>query len=225
MCHNKQVRTDVLDEAVWRDVCSLLENPGRIEREYERRLKHKPEESGNESHLQARIQKVKCGIARLVDAYEDGLLERSDFEPRIRRSRDRLATLEAEAKKQAEEESQRVELRSVIGQLQEFVDRIKSGLQDADWSTRREIIRALVKRVEVDETQIRVIYRIDPLPFDHGPDRGRLQDCLRRDASCFAVLREPERHRPGSPRRHKHSRNSIIRQGLRQQADFSIYMT
>ena len=199
VCHNKQVRTDVLDEAVWRDVCSLLENPGRIEREYQRRLKRKPGESGNESHLQARIQKVKCGIARLVDAYEDGLLERSDFEPRIRRSRDRLATLEAEAKKQAEEESQRVELRLVIGQLQEFVERIKSGLKDADWSTRREIIRALVKRVEVDETQVRVIYMIDPLPFDHGPQRGHLQDCLRRDhtplwASGLGVADTPLLH-------------------------------
>ena len=116
----------------------------------------------------------------MVDAYEDGLLERSDFEPRIRRSRDRLGKLEAEAKKQAEEESQRVELRLVIGHLREFVDRIKSGLHDADWSTRREVIRALVKRVEVDEAQVRVIYRINPLPFDHGPEGGRLQDCLRR---------------------------------------------
>jgi len=37
ICHNKQVRTDLLDEAVWTDVCSLLQNPGRIEREYQRR--------------------------------------------------------------------------------------------------------------------------------------------------------------------------------------------
>ena len=196
LCRNKQVRTDLLDEAVWRDVCSLLENPGRIEREYQRRLKHKPGESGSESHLQARIQKVKCGIARLIDAYEDGLLERSDFESRIRRSRDRLATLEAEAKKQTEEESQRAELRLVIGQLQEFVARIKSGLQDADWSTRREIIRALVKRVEVDEAQVRVIYRIDPLPFDHGPQRGSWQDCLRRDGTARCRPRQDCDHRP-----------------------------
>jgi site-specific DNA recombinase len=185
VCHNKQVRTDVLDEAVWRDVCSLLENPGRIEREYQRRLKRKPGDSGSDSHLQSRIQKVKCGIARLVDAYEDGLLERSDFEPRICRSRDRLAALEAEAKKQAEVESQRVELQLVIGQLQEFVARIKSGLHDADWSTRRDIIRSLVKRVEVDETEVRVIYRIDPLPFDRGPQGARLQDCLRGDCASY----------------------------------------
>ncbi len=170
----------MLDEAEWKDVCSLLEDPARIEREYQRRLKREPGNTERDEHLQARIQKVKRGFARLVDAYEDGLLEKSDFEPRIRRARERLATLEAEVKKQADEESQRAELRLVIGQLQEFAKRIKSGLHDADWSTKREIIRALVKSIEVDEAQVRVVYRIDPLPFDRGPERGCLQDCSRR---------------------------------------------
>ncbi len=181
ICHNKQVRTDLLDDTVWKDVCSLLNKPARIEQEYQRRLKRDPERVENHEHLQARIQKVKRGIARLVDAYEDGLLEKNDFEPRIRRAHERLITLEAEAKKLADEQGQHVELQLVIGRLEEFADRIKAGLDDADWSTKREIIRALVKRVEVDEAQVRVIYRIDPLPFDHGPEGGRLQDCLRRD--------------------------------------------
>ncbi|HLA83745.1 MAG TPA: recombinase family protein, partial [Thermoguttaceae bacterium] len=187
ICHNKQVRTDLLEEAVWQDVRSLLENPQRIEREYQRRLKRDARGSQIDEHLPSRIQKIKCGIARLVDAYEEGLLEKSEFEPRLRRSRDRLTKLEAEAKKQMEHEAQRTELRLVIGHLQEFADRIKSGLHDADWLTRREIIRALVKRVEVDEAQVRVIYRIDPLPFDQGPARGRLQDCWRRG---WAALRD-----------------------------------
>ena len=164
-----------------------MEDPARIEREYQRRLKRESGNTDNNEHLNARIQKVKRGIARLVDAYEDGLLEKSDFEPRIRRARERLATLEAEVKKQADEESQRAELRLVIGQLQEFATRIKSGLHDADWSTRREIIRALVKRVEVDEDQVRVIYRIDPFPFDRGPERGCLQDCSRRVDAAVGV--------------------------------------
>ena len=199
ICHNKQVRTDLLEEAVWQDVCSLLENPQRIEREYQRRLKRDTRGSQIDDGLPARIQKVKRGIARLVDAYEEGLLEKSDFEPRLRRSRERLTKLEAEAKKQAESESQRAELQLVIGHLQEFADRIKSGLHDADWLTRREILRALVKRVEVDETRVRVIYRIDPLPFDHGPHGGRLQDCWRREG---AALRRPFRPRRRQPSFH-----------------------
>ncbi|MEO9030664.1 MAG: reverse transcriptase domain-containing protein [Ktedonobacteraceae bacterium] len=39
---------------------------------------------------------------------------------------------------------------------------MKEGLQEADWSTRRDIIRALVKRVEIDQEQVNVIFRIGP---------------------------------------------------------------
>ena len=122
-------------------------------------------------------------------------------DPRIRQSRDRLAKLEAEAKKHAEVESQRVELRLVIGHLQEFANRIKDGLGDADWTTRREILRALVKRVEVDEAQVRVIYRIDSLPFAQGPARGRLQDCWRRDFAPSGLRRPARDESPGTKSR------------------------
>jgi site-specific DNA recombinase len=38
LCGNKPVRTDVLDAAVWEDVCHLLSEPERVRAEYERRL-------------------------------------------------------------------------------------------------------------------------------------------------------------------------------------------
>src|SRR5207253_6568493 len=38
LCHNTQVRTDRLDLAVWREVCTLLAHPERLAEEYRRRL-------------------------------------------------------------------------------------------------------------------------------------------------------------------------------------------
>lgn len=38
LCWNKQLRTDLVDEAVWQEVCRLLEHPERLEQEYRRRL-------------------------------------------------------------------------------------------------------------------------------------------------------------------------------------------
>ena len=38
LCWNKQIRTDMLDAAVWDDVRSLLSEPERVRGEYERRL-------------------------------------------------------------------------------------------------------------------------------------------------------------------------------------------
>jgi hypothetical protein len=54
------------------------------------------------------------------------------------------------------------------------------GLNEADWSTRREIIRALVKQVEVSEEEIRIVYRVNTVPFARAPQGAFAQDCPRR---------------------------------------------
>ena len=186
ICHNRQVRTDLLETAVWEDVCSLLSEPERIEREYQRRLMNKKKSGRSQTaeSLAASIKRVKRGIARLIDAYEDGLVERAEFEPRIKRAKDRLAKLEAEAKVEAERETDEHQLRLVIGRLEGFADRVKDGLDQADWTTRREIIRALVKRVEIDEQKVRVVYRVSPPPSADGPEGAFLQHCWRGTTSC-----------------------------------------
>jgi site-specific DNA recombinase len=180
--NNRMVRAEVLEEAVWKDACALLSDPAKVGREYERRLQGKGgggEARASES-LTKLIQKVKRGVARLIDAYEGGLLDKGEFEPRIRGAKERLAKLEAEAQEQADEQAQERELRLAIGHLQEFAERVRSGLAEADWSTRREILRALVKRVEVDPQEVRVVYRVNPPPFVESPDGGSLPDCGRR---------------------------------------------
>jgi site-specific DNA recombinase len=179
-CVAKPIRTQDLDEAVWRDVCQLLRQPERIEAEYERRLQSKDDPSPTSQSLAARIAQLKRGIARLIDAYRDGLLENDEFEPRMRQSKERLSRLETEQKGLAEEESQRGELHLLIGQLEEFAERMDEGLEEADWSTRREIIRALVKQVEVSDEQVRIVYRVNTVPFVKAPKGAFAQDCRRR---------------------------------------------
>ena len=71
----------------------------------------------------------------------------------------------------------------MIGQLESFAERVDEGLGSADWRTRREVIRALVKRVEIDETEMRVVYKVRPCPFVDGPERGLFQDRVRRTAA------------------------------------------
>ena len=189
ICRNKQVRTDLLEAAVWEDVCSLLSEPERIEREYQRRLtnKRKSVRSATAENLTASIKRVKRGIARLIDAYEDGLVDRVEFEPRIKRAKDRLAKLEAEARTHAEKETEQQQLRLVIGRLREFAEKMKDGLDRADWTTRRQIIRALVKRVEIDKESVRVVYRVSPPPLADGPTGAIRQHCWRGD---FAAVGE-----------------------------------
>src|SRR5437763_7918272 len=99
-CSNRSIRTEMLDEAVWQDVCALLEDPERVALEYRRRLEgggRKRDDRGSEA-LEPLIRKLRRGIARLIDAYGEGLLEKEEFEPRIRTARERLARLQSEAR-------------------------------------------------------------------------------------------------------------------------------
>jgi site-specific DNA recombinase len=182
LCWNKQVRTDVLDAAVWDDVSRLLCEPERVRAEYERRLQGPGMEASHElESINKTIKNVKKLISRLIDAYGDGLLDKAEFEPRILAARERLAKLEEESRQRLGEATQEAELRLVIGQLEEFARRVTQELQGPDWGTRREIVRALVKQVEVDEKEVRIVYRVSPSPFEGGPQRGHLQHCWGRD--------------------------------------------
>jgi site-specific DNA recombinase len=187
ICDNKQVRTSVLDEAVWEDVSDLLRDPERIQKEYQRRLN----DDNNEASLalkqnEAMINKVKRAIARLIDAYEDDLLSKDEFEPRVRQSKSRLSHLQTEHAKLTMRANEQDELRSLIHHLEEFSQQLSAGIETLDWARKREVVRALVKRVEIGKDDVRVVYKVGQLPFAQGPDSGAsLQDCLRGDLAAI----------------------------------------
>ena len=80
----------------------------------------------------------------------------------MRAARERLARLEEAVREQVTEDQERRALRVVIGQLQDFADTVNGGLDNADWTTRREIIRAVVKQIEIDEDDVSILYKVSP---------------------------------------------------------------
>ncbi len=170
LCWNKQLRTDLVDEAVWNEVCTLLEDPSRLEQEYRQRLLVK-ERSTELTGLEASLGRLRQGIARLIDSYAEGMIDKAEFEPRITRMRERITQLEEQVRQIQDEAGMEHELRLILGRLETFASKVKEGLTEADWVTRREIIRTLVKRVEVNQEQVNVIFRIGPTtpstPSDH----------------------------------------------------------
>jgi len=93
ICDNKQVRTDLVEEAVWAEVVKLLKNPRCLQQEYKRRLS-----AGKEcdlSQLEREQCKLRNAIERMVDGYAEGLIEKKEFEPRVKRTRTKLNQIEA----------------------------------------------------------------------------------------------------------------------------------
>jgi len=196
VCQNKQVRQDLLDQAVWNDVRSLLADPARVERELNRRLDGASDDNQQQADqkLNAQIDKVRRGIARLIDAYGDGLIDKGEFDPRIISAKQRLSQLQEQLQSRVDEQARGKELRLVIDNLETFSREVTAGLDQADWQARREIIRTLVKRVEVEAERVRVVYRVDLCPFERGPERGILHYCRRR---ALPAAGQPDAGRSG----------------------------
>jgi site-specific DNA recombinase len=178
VCQNTQVRTDLLDLAVWQEVCALLAQPERLAEEYWRRLHADgPTKRTTLTTLDAQLGKLRQGLARLIDSYAEALIEKPEFEPRITRLRQRIAHVEAQRQQMAEQEALDTDMCLIIGRLEDFAAGVQDGLAEADWSRKREMIRALVKRVEVAHDQVNVVFRIEPRPSDPSPEKKSLQDC------------------------------------------------
>jgi site-specific DNA recombinase len=120
---------------------------------------------------------VRQGLARLIDRYAEGLLEKHAFEPRITRLRQRITQLEAQRQQRIDVTALQTEIRLIVGRLEEFAAKIAEGLEDSDWLSKREMIRALVKRVEVTPDHVNVVFRVDPYPGEGNPEKKRLQLC------------------------------------------------
>jgi site-specific DNA recombinase len=107
VCRQASLRADMLEGAVWADVRVLLADPGRVAAEYERRRdRGGGGTSGNDDSLSRQIAKTKRGLARLIDAYTEGLVDKGEFAPRARGLKERLGRLEAEAAARARQQEQ-----------------------------------------------------------------------------------------------------------------------
>jgi site-specific DNA recombinase len=177
ICHNTSLSGPPLEEAVWADLCDLLRHPERLQRELERRMAQAVPEA-EAAHCAATLAQLKGRHARLLDAYEHGCLEQSEFLDRTTRVRERLAREEAAQQRFQEAQHNAAELRLIVGHLETFADQVASGLAAADFAARRKLLRLLIHRIEVDADEVRIIYKVQSHPFALRPARGDLQHCL-----------------------------------------------
>ena len=177
LCSSRAVRAELLEQVVWEDVCALLRDPARLKQEYQRRLTEADTTQQRAAEpTRALRQRVQQSITRLLDGYQEGLMSREEFEPRLRQARERLAHLDKEVAALAEAEAQRGTFHEVLSQFQSFAHRVHANLQSADLPTRMRILRWLIKKIEVDREEIRIIYKVGPPPHETPSSQKRVQD-------------------------------------------------
>ncbi len=159
ICNNKQVQGKFLETAAWHAVCELLTDPQTLEEEYSG---HNQADTSfeNVETLKSQSIKLQSVLERLIDSFAEGLIEKDQFTSRIDRTKRRIADLDAKIREDVSDIDRRENLRVAANRLRELAAAIGPELADADWHRRREIVRTLVQRIDVDTEVIRMIFRV-----------------------------------------------------------------
>ena len=160
ICNNAQVQGNILEAAVWSEVSKLLMNPETVELEHQNRTKNGAL-LDNLEILRTQKAKLEHGVERLIDSFAEGLIDKDQFASRMGRTKCRIADLDARINTYAGDVDQREHLRVATNRLRELAATVGPELGSADWQRRREIIRTIVQRIEVDTDVIKIVFRVN----------------------------------------------------------------
>src|SRR5208337_3201458 len=169
ICSNRQIRAEFLEDAVWREVCDLLRNPEKLEREFKDGGEAVASVQNAEA-LKVRRLKQQHALERLIDSFTEGLIEKDQFTSRMARTKDRIAELDAQIQAHSSDVDQLEHVRRAAERLHELSATLGPDLADANWHRRREIIRTLVEKVEIGHENIKIVFRVLQDAGRSGPE-------------------------------------------------------
>ena len=119
-------------------------------------------------------------------------MDKQACEPRVTRLRQRMAHVDTQCQQLAEAETLQRELQLIVSRVEEFAAQVHQNLETLEWHRQREILRALVQRVEIGLDQVRVVFRVEALAGEADLEKKSLQLCKRsmlaRPRPCLSAL-------------------------------------
>ena len=179
-CPTRCIPGRPLEELVWRDLCEVLAAPDMLLRAMERaRGGHwLPQEM---QARRANLGRARAGlrqqIERLTEAYLAGVLPLGEYQHRRQNTEGRLAAIESQERELTRDTDRHAEAARLAAHAEAFCQRVRQGLEQAEFGRKRELLELLIDRVVVTGNAVEIRYAI-PI----GPEGEREPFCrLRTD--------------------------------------------
>jgi site-specific DNA recombinase len=191
LCDARPIRADELEPAVWDHVAGLLADPELIHAELERRLSQlraTNPATAQRTRLERDLIRATTAIARLLEAYQEQLLELDELRARMPELRKREAALRAQIDALDAQLVDHETYLKLAENLDSFLGRLGDSIDDADITDRQRVLRAVVREVLVGHDGITIRHSI-PTGGTSGPKDGGAPrpdpDCLLRGRTHF----------------------------------------
>ena len=164
------MRQDYLDEVVWKQVLELLQDPTLIRQEIGRRIEKiqssNPTKRRRET-LNRQLVRVRTGMGKLIDAYQEDLVQLEELRQRMPELRKREQALRSELESlEAVVTDQEIFLRLAAG-LESFLTSLRQSADTLTVTERQKVLRLVVKEIQVGRSTIQIKHSIPT----NSPDR------------------------------------------------------
>ncbi len=172
-CPSRYAPADQLDEVVWKDLCEILTHPESITDALQRAHGGQwlPQE------LKARQENLRQGRAalgrqleRLTEAYLGEVIPLAEYQRRRKDLEGRDEALASQEGQLQAQSHQHMELAGVASSIEDFCERVRSGLAGATFEQRRKLVELLIDRVIVSDEEVEIRYVI---PTDPSSEKVR----------------------------------------------------
>ncbi len=171
-CQNRPIHQDYLDDVVWKQVMQLFEDPDLIRNEINRRI----QEARNSNPAKARketlvheIARIKNGIDRLLDAYQEGLVQLPELRGRVQGLRKRDSALTSELQSIESRMVDEEMYLQLVGRIEDFLSRVRQSTESLNVLDRQKILRLVVKEVLVSGDTVTIKHSIPTTPIFPDP--------------------------------------------------------
>jgi site-specific DNA recombinase len=179
-CPTRCIPGRPLEELVWRDLCEVLAAPEMIVHAMQRaRGGHwLPQEM---QARRANLRRARAGlhqqIERLTEAYLAGVVPLHEYQRRRQDTEGRLVALDDQERELTHDADRQAEAARLAAHAEAFCQRVRRGLEQADFGRKRELLELLIDRVVVTDETVEIRYAV-PV----GPEGEREPFCrLRTD--------------------------------------------
>jgi site-specific DNA recombinase len=202
VCQNKPIRQDYLDKTIWEQVLRLFEDPELIRQEIQRRIQEIQDSNPTKKRkevLDKQIAHQQKGIDKLIDAYQEGLLELDELRNRMPDLRKRKEALLSELRTIESAVTDQQTFLRMADNIEGFLERLRGTADNLDVLDRKKILRLVVKEVLVFKDTIKIKHSI-PItapprtPDSSGAEKGLSKSYLLRSRSPLsAAIQHPAR--------------------------------